>query len=150
VDIIGEEPEKWNPKSRETADHSMPYCVAAALIDGKVDLSTFDEKRIADPKTHALMQKIRIVRDAELSAKYPDGIPNDIEIKTRDGRTVRDRIDYPTGHWKNPMSDDQVISKFAALAAPYLKSKRQEQIVDWVFKMDEKDNMRELLGMCVW
>jgi 2-methylcitrate dehydratase len=150
VDIIGEEEEKWNPKSRETADHSMPYCVAAALIDGKVDLATFGEQRIADPKIHALMQRIKIVRDDELSAKYPDGIPNDIEITTKDGRVIRDRTDYPRGHYKNPMSDEEVAAKFHKLAEQYLSKERQEQIVEWVFGMEKKADMRELLGMCVW
>ena len=41
VDIIGKDPEKWRPKTRETADHSLPYCTAVALVDGDVTLDSF-------------------------------------------------------------------------------------------------------------
>ncbi|MCG3195949.1 MAG: 2-methylcitrate dehydratase [bacterium] len=150
VDIIGKEKEKWSPKSRETADHSMPYCVAAALLDGKVDLPTFDEERIADPNIHALMQRIRIERDEALSAKYPDGIPNDIEIRTQDGRVIRDRVDYPRGHWRNPMTDGEVMDKFHHLGAPLLGDSQRCRIVECVLGMEQQGDMRELLRMCVW
>lgn len=150
VDIIGEEEEKWNPKSRETADHSMPYCVAAALIDGKVDLATFDEKRIADPAIHALMQRIRIVRDDELSAKYPDGIPNDLEIMTQDGRTVRERVDYPRGHWKNAMTDQEVIDKFHRMAEPYLDEGVSNRICETVLSLDKATSLDALLPQLIW
>src|SRR4029079_3309815 len=77
-DISGGEAEKGHPTSRETADHSLPYCVAVALVDGEVGLVQFAPERIADPALHALMQKIGVVRDAELTAAYPEGIPNDL------------------------------------------------------------------------
>jgi 2-methylcitrate dehydratase len=150
VDIIGEEEEKWRPKSRETADHSMPYCVAAALMDGEVNLQTFDEERIADPKLQALIQKVKIVRDDELSKKYPDGIPNNIEIETKDGRTIRERLDYAHGHPNNPLSDEEIVDKLRSLAEGKISSNLVENIVDWVFSMDRKGDLRELAEMCVW
>jgi len=76
VDIIGGEEEKWFPKSRETADHSLPYCVAVALIDGDVDLEQFDDAHLNDESVSELIQKIKIHRNADLSKLYPEGIPN--------------------------------------------------------------------------
>src|SRR3954447_9831252 len=61
VDIIGSEPEKWRPKSRETADHSLPYITAAALYDGDVTLNTFSAERIADVKLIEFVQKVKVV-----------------------------------------------------------------------------------------
>src|SRR5438105_5529121 len=80
VDIIGKDPEKWRPKTRETADHSLPYCTAVALADGEVTLAQFDPKRFTDPALLALVAKVKVPRDAALSSRYPEGIPNRITV----------------------------------------------------------------------
>src|SRR5204863_7807900 len=80
VDIIGKDPEKWRPKTRETADHSLPYCTAAALLDGAVTRATFDDERLADEKLIALTGKVKIHRDQWLTARYPRGIPNRLTV----------------------------------------------------------------------
>src|SRR5581483_6633679 len=71
VDIIGKDPEKWRPKTRETADHSLPYCTAVALADGDVTLAQFDPKRFSDPALLDLVAKVKVHRDSALSARYP-------------------------------------------------------------------------------
>ncbi|MCH8998073.1 MAG: MmgE/PrpD family protein, partial [Proteobacteria bacterium] len=76
VDIIGKDPEKWCPKTRETADHSLPYCTAVALTDGDVTLDSFSEERLQDASLLELVARIKIHRDAGLTARYPRGIPN--------------------------------------------------------------------------
>src|SRR5207248_7866030 len=76
VDIIGSEAEKWRPTTRETADHSMPYCVAAALLNGAVGLDQFEPQRIIRKDIQDFMQKIAVIRDPELTERYPEGIPN--------------------------------------------------------------------------
>src|SRR5262249_47274000 len=63
VDIIGKDPEKWHPKTRETADHSLPYCTAVALADGAVTDAQFETERFTDPALLALVAKIKIHRD---------------------------------------------------------------------------------------
>src|SRR6185295_11357509 len=88
VDIIGKDPEKWRPKTRETADHSLPYCTAVALLDGDVTLDSFSPQRLADPIVLDLTAKIRVLRDAELTKRYPKGIPNRLVVTLEDGRTV--------------------------------------------------------------
>src|SRR5205814_6461025 len=85
VDIIGKDPEKWRPKTRETADHSLPYCTAVALTDGDVTLDSFSDDRLRDEKLLALVAKIKIQRDAALTARYPRGIPNRLEATLADG-----------------------------------------------------------------
>ena len=116
VSIIGSEPEKLRPTSRETADHSMFYCCAAALVDGDVTLPTFDDARLTDPVLLDLIDKTTIVEDAELNKGYPKGIPNDITITCADGTKVNKRVDFPRGHAQNPMTDDEVIAKFNRMA----------------------------------
>jgi 2-methylcitrate dehydratase len=145
VDIIGSEPEKWHPTSRETADHSMPYCTAAALVDGDVTLATFAEKRIADAKLHDLIQKVSIHRDAELTAGYPDGIPNRVRVTMADGAKHELLVKYPRGHAKNPMTDEEVVSKFRKLAEGKLTAHRQDEVVAAIMALDKADKVDKLL-----
>src|SRR5881396_847835 len=97
VDIIGSEPEKWRPASRETADHSLPYIVAVALADGEVTERQFDPKRFSDPKLLDLVQRVKVERYAELTARYPEHVGNIVTLKTSDGRTLTERVDSPHG-----------------------------------------------------
>src|SRR5579864_2464017 len=104
VDIIGKDPEKWRPKTRETADHSLPYCTAVALTDGDVTLAQFDPKRFADRELLELVAKVKVHRDAELSKHYPRGIPNRLTVKLADGRELVREVEFPRGHVRNPMT----------------------------------------------
>lgn len=146
VSIIGSEPEKWRPTSRETADHSMAYCVAVAMIDGDVTLSSFDDDRLRDAKVLALMDKTSITEDAEMNKGYPKGIPNLLVVKLADGKTVQKRVDYPRGHALNPMTDDEVVAKFRRLAAGVITDKTADRILDAVWRLDELKELSELLA----
>src|SRR5690606_15184623 len=59
---IGSEPEKWDPQTRETADHSLPYILARTLVDGTIDLKAFDEPAYKDPSLRPLMAKIHVAQ----------------------------------------------------------------------------------------
>jgi 2-methylcitrate dehydratase len=117
VDIIGRDPEKFAPKSRETADHSMPYCVAAALIAGDVTVTQFDDHWLHDPRMHTLLAGTTMHRDAELNRGYPEGIPNRVRITQRDGSRTEIEVRYPRGHSRNPMTDHEVRLKFNKIVA---------------------------------
>lgn len=144
VSIIGSEPEKWRPTSRETADHSMAYCVAVALLDGDVTLSSFDDDRLVDPKILALMDKTKITEQPELNAGYPKGIPNHITVTLTDGTKLEKRVDYPRGHNLNPMTDDEVVAKFNKLANGVVSESTAEKIIATAWKLDELDDLRNL------
>ncbi len=149
VSIIGSEPEKWRPTSRETADHSMAYCVAVALIDGDVTLASFDEDRLADPDVLSLMDKIKIVEDADCNAGYPKGIPNHLVITLADGSTVEKRIDYPRGHAHNRMTDDEVVGKFRRLAQGVIDDATAERVLSQCWELDSRDRLTGLLSFNV-
>src|ERR1700722_2345842 len=83
--IIGKYPEAWTPKTRETADHSLPYCTAAALYDGDVTLATFDESRFTDPDLLRFTGLVNVRHDESLDPRYPRGIPNRITVTLKDG-----------------------------------------------------------------
>src|SRR5438270_2026475 len=115
VDIIGKDPEKWRPRTRETADHSLPYCTAVALADGDVTLAQFEPKRFGDPALLDLVAKVKVHRDAALSARYPAGIPNRVTVVLKDGRRLVREVEFPRGHARNPMTDAEVEKTFRSL-----------------------------------
>ncbi|MBI5758755.1 MAG: MmgE/PrpD family protein [Planctomycetales bacterium] len=147
VDIIGKDPEKWRPKTRETADHSLPYCTAVALVDGDVTLDSFSDSRLHDPALLDLVGKIRIHRDAALTARYPRGIPNRLVAKLRDGRTLTAENEFPRGHDQNPMTDAEVEAKFERMAASRLTTTARQQVLDTCWRLDEVTDVGELLRM---
>jgi 2-methylcitrate dehydratase len=145
VDIIGSEPEKWKPNTRETADHSLPYITAIALIDGEVTNKQFEPERFTDPQVWNFLETVKVKRNAELSAMYPDAVANIVHVDLEDGRELTKRVDYPLGHAKNPLKDSEVEGKFFALVSPALGEKRARGIVDLVWKLDEARNVDELM-----
>lgn len=145
VDIIGSEPEKWKPKTRETADHSLPYITAIALIDGEVTDKQFEPLRFKDPEVWKFLKNVKVERNAELSALYPDGVANIVHVDLADGRQLTKRVDYPSGHAKNPLKDSQVEAKFFALVRPKMGEQRAKKIVDLAWKLDEAKNVDELM-----
>jgi 2-methylcitrate dehydratase len=145
VDIIGSEPEKWKPETRETADHSLPYITAIALIDGEVTEKQFEPQRFKDPKVWKFLENVKVERNPELSALYPDAVANIVHVDLADGRRLTKRVDYPLGHAKNPLKDSQVEEKFNVLVDPMLGSDRARKIVDIVWKLDHAGNVDELI-----
>jgi 2-methylcitrate dehydratase len=149
VDIIGSEPEKWRPETRETADHSLPYITAIALIDGEVTNRQFEPERFKDPEVWKFLESVKVERNAELSAMYPGAVANIVHVDLTDGRRLTKRVDYPLGHARNPLKDSEVEGKFFALVAPAIGEKRAKDIVDLVWKLDEAKRFDELMRACV-
>lgn len=144
VDIIGKDPEKWRPKTRETADHSLPYCTAVALIDGDVTLESFSPQRLSDPVVLDLTAKIRVLRDAELTRRYPQGIPNRLVATLADGRTFTAENEFPRGHDQNPMTDEEVTVKFRKLAHGVLSPEAQDRVLKLCWELPQLTDLNAL------
>lgn len=144
--IIGSEPEKWKPQSRETADHSLPYITGVALMDGNVTLDSFDEARYTEPTLLEFVSRIKVNHDTQLDPRYPDGIPNRITLHLKDGRSLKVENTHPRGHAKNPMSDDEVEEKFRRLTGWALSPDRQQQVLDIVWNLEDQTNLSQLMA----
>lgn len=134
---IGSEPEKWHPTTRETADHSLPFIIAAVLIDGRFSDEIFSDARLRDPGIHRLSDRISVKEDAEFSRQFPHRVPCRIEITTKSGERKVALTDYPRGHVRNPMTDDEVNAKFRSLAERALPHAAAERALDLLWKLDE-------------
>ncbi len=144
---IGSEPEKWRPTTRETADHSLPYMLAAALSDGGISVDTFSEQRIRDPKLPPLMDRIRISENPEFTRKSPASMECRIEITTKQGERHVEAASYPKGHAKNPMTEAEVEEKFRALCRGSMPAERSEALLNAVWALDRARDVGELLEL---
>ncbi len=147
VDIIGKDPEKWHPKTRETADHSLPYCTAVALTDGDVTEAQFDPIRFGDEKLLSLVARIKLHRDADLNVRYPRGIPNRLRIALADGRTLVREVEFPRGHAMNPMTDAEVEQKFRRLVEPRFGKERANRILASCWDLENVKNASDLIRL---
>jgi 2-methylcitrate dehydratase len=147
VEIIGKDPEKWRPRTRETADHSLPYCTAVALVDGAVSAEQFRAERLADPALLDLVARTTVVEDPALTAGYPAGIPNRVRVLLDDGRTLVSEVAFPPGHDKNPLTDAQLEAKFRGLVEPALGADRATAIWNRLSKLDEDPRPHEAIAL---
>jgi 2-methylcitrate dehydratase len=145
VEIIAD-PEKWHPKTRETADHSLPYCVAVALQDGEVGLDQFSEERIADPTLLDLVSRVEVEADHELSARYPASTPNRITVTMKSGQRAVHEVAYPRGHSGNPMTDEDVEEKFKRLADGEMSPDRQAEVLRRLWALEAEADLGSLLA----
>lgn len=115
---LAADPERWRPSTAETADHSLPFVVAVALRDRRVDQSSFRPANFTDPTVLGLMDKVKVVKDDELTAAFPDLVPTRMEITHDDGRRAfTGRLDYPRGHHQRPATAQELEDKFLGCAA---------------------------------
>ena len=130
------EAEKWDPATRETADHSIPYLVAAAFHDGGVTPATFAPARIQDPALRPLIKKLTVVEEPEFTRRYPAESCTRIEVMTTGGRRLVAETSHPKGHHRNPLTDGEVEAKFRGLASGALGPKGCERLLAEVRDLD--------------
>ncbi len=142
----GAEGDKTVVRTKEEADHSLPYMLAVAALDGKVTPAQYAPERIARDDVQALLRDVTIMPDLAFSKRFPDEHPCRVTVVTRDGRIhVREKRDYEGFHTR-PMSFDRVAEKFHELTAGALPPGRREAIVDAVRRLDQIQ-VRDLVSL---
>ena len=121
----GSEPAKWDPKTRETADHSIPYVLARALLHGVIDEQAFIPESYLDPSIRPLMNSITVRVDDGIEQEVQRGTVHvRVSAKDRSGRSYEVDIVNPIGHEKNPLSAKDLAAKFKRLCEPRLGKRR--------------------------
>jgi 2-methylcitrate dehydratase len=138
---------RWAPATRETADHSLPYCVAVALLDGEVTRASFADERLRDPRIAGLMQRVKVAEDPQLTAQYPEGAPGRVTLRTRSGQMHVAEIRYPRGHEKNPMTDGEIERKFRDLSAGRLGGEGCERALEQLWQLERAGDVRRLAAL---
>ncbi|MDR5694636.1 MAG: MmgE/PrpD family protein [Armatimonadota bacterium] len=148
-EIIAKDPEKWAPQTRETADHSLPYTVVVALLDGELTWRSFDPERFSDPLIRKMLaEHTTLWEDPALTAAYPQAVPNRIVVRTRDGSEVVREVWYPRGHVRNPMTDEEVVEKFRKNVSGVLPTAKAERLVECVMGI-ERSSIHEIVDLMV-
>ena len=143
------EPEKWDPMTRETADHSIPFLVAAALQHGQVAPATFTPEGIRDPALRKLIGKMSIHEDERFTQKYPAEYNCRLEIIQQQGQLFAAETAYPKGHRANPLSDSEVEDKFRNLASGSLSRDQCARALDAAWSLDRLSNIDQLYDTLV-
>ncbi len=146
ADILSD-PSKYDPRSKETADHSLPYVIAAALVDRQVTPKQFTMERIMDPEVRAQLKKVQVIADPEIEKVFPALQRAIVNITTVDGRSFTTQLDFPKGDPRNPLTDQEVEEKFSALADGVLSKGAQKKVKDMIWGLETLDSVGSLMAL---
>jgi 2-methylcitrate dehydratase len=142
----GDEGDKTTVSTKEEADHSLPYLVSIALLDGKAMPEQYSIERINRPDVQELLNRVSIQPTEEFSSRFPDEMPCRLTITLRDGRVLMKEIhDYP-GFGTKPMSWERALEKFESIAGALATSSCRRSIANAVKNL-ESINVRDLTGL---
>lgn len=143
------DPELWAPQTRETADHSMPFSVAAALVDGVVTPGTFEESRFLDADVRSLIARTEIVVSDDYSRQTP-GLRNClIEATSRDGSPVTAHRTLSQAQIELGIDDADLVAKFHLCAQTHMDDARRERFLELAWGLDEQDDVGELVDTLI-
>ena len=143
------EPEKWDPKTRETADHSIPFLVAAAFQEGPITPSSFTPMLIADPTKRETMAKMTLAEDPEFTAKFPYEYNCRITVTDLAGNDHTAHTSYSKGHKNNPLDDNEMEGKFRNFSSGVLSDMQCDQALKFIWAIDEATDMDDLFDSLV-
>ena len=137
----------WSPNSAETADHSIPYLVAATLIDGTVTPKSYDEHHLRDAALYALIQKIDVVENEEFTTLYQQTPVEQcarVTVTCQSGERLHGEVRYGTERPTPAEMELRVTQKFRNLAAGILPAETIERIIDRLLHLEEVDEIGEV------
>ncbi len=146
IRLMAGDPDKWAPETRETADHSMPYTVAVALLHGDVREAHFGDKYLRDPAIRALAKKIKVSASEEADRRMPEAMLVRMTI-VAGGKSHEAMVEYHRGHWKNPMSDAEIEGKFRKLAPAVLSQAQSDRLLAALWRLEELADGGEIVRL---
>ncbi len=145
ADILSD-PSKYQPTTKETADHSLPYCIAVAVTKGNVLPSDFEEEALKDPFVWELLPKIKVIADPKIDALFPKVKRAIVSITTADGVTYSKQEDHAKGRAERPLSDAELIDKFTANAQHTLSEDHLKRIVEETFNVERAASITDYMA----
>ncbi len=146
ADILSD-PSKYDPHTKETADHSLPYVIAAAIVERQVTPLQFTPEKIMDPLIREQLKKIVVSADPEIEKFFPTLQRVIVRIHTIDGREFTQQLDYPKGDPRNPLTDKDVEEKFEALAEPVMSSAARQRAIDGIWNLEKQRSVSDLMRL---
>lgn len=147
-DIIGggEEGDKRHIRTKEEADHSLPYMIAVALLDGQVRPEQYTAERIARADVQALLRKVTIVPEPSFTARFPAEMPTQVEVTLQDGTRFCVSASSFHGFTSQPLDWNAACAKFRPLVEPFTGESAAARIAQCVHEIDTRD-VRDLTAL---
>ena len=146
-EVMGSGEANWQPETRESADHSLPFVMAVALMEGIVETRHYDEMYYKRSEVRALMQKIKVRIGEEPVAAWPELPLNIVDVEMKSGKVLSTRVAYHLGHFKRFMTDEEQERKFRPLAEPLLPEKQINDLLACLRRLDEVEQISELISL---
>lgn len=145
----------YHPISRETADHSMPYIVGAAVLDGEISVDSFDLERVLNPeRAKFVAEQVKVTPAPELGtiaggklARAAAGYLSRVEIELKDGTVVHGEAKPFPGHPRAPFSDADIAQKVTVNALPFAGQEATDRIIATLNKFEELGSIRDFTAM---
>jgi len=148
-EVMGSADANWQPETRESADHSLPFVMAVALMEGGVEIRHYDELYYKRPNVRALMQKIKVRIGEEPVAAWPEVPLNIVDVEMKSGKVLSTKVAYHLGHFKRLMTDEEQERKFRPLAEPLLPKKQIDDLLACLRRLDQIERIGELIALTV-
>src|SRR5262245_15747206 len=132
------------PKSRDTANHSVRLCIAAALVDGQLTADQFEPEKLTARDILALVDKSTVYWNESLDAHWPAANPSTITIRTTAGRELCETMIHPPGHPENLLPDEKREQKFRQLTGKVLGREQIEEAIEMTHRLAELNDVRAL------
>ena len=143
------DPQKWDPQTRETADHSIPYLVATAFQDGAVTPESFTPERVRNPALRRLISKMTVEEESTFTQHFPQELHCWMEVTTTSGQRFTAETAYPKGHQRNPLKDAELDAKFRHLASGTLPEPQCHAALTHLWSLEEAPNLQALFDSLV-
>jgi 2-methylcitrate dehydratase PrpD len=137
----------YEPDSAMAARLSIPYCVAVAMLDGRLGLEQFEGDRFADREVRELMSRIALVPNGELFERYPAGTPTVMVLETVAGDVHTRELGYPRGSHRRPMSSDEHRDKLLALLTRTLSDPVAERLMQTLASVDSLESVAPITDL---
>jgi len=148
-EVMGSGEANWQPETRESADHSLPFVMAVALMEGIVEIRHYDQMYYKRSDVRALMQKIKVRIGEEPVAAWPEVPLNIVDVEMKSGKVLSTKVAYHLGHFKRWMTDEEQERKFRPLAEPLLPKRQIDDLLACLRRLDELEQVSELISLTV-
>lgn len=141
-----------NPQTAYGCKFSIQYCDASVLKFGNVTIENFTPKFMEDKDVRALMKLINVHQDKAVQKVYdddPSKLATKVIVTLKDGRSFTKEVDYPKGDPACPMTWEDSVKKFTALAEPVYGKAKTKKLCDLIDKLDEVKDFRKALRACL-
>jgi 2-methylcitrate dehydratase len=146
ADILSD-PSKYDPRTRETADHSLPYCLSVCIVDGAVTPASFTQEKIMDKEIRSFLPKIKVTAEPEFEKSFPALKQAGAKILTKQNKSFEITLDYPLGDYREPMDDATLLKKFDAMVLPVIGQEKRDSIVDAIMNIEQETDMADFMNL---